>query len=90
MECLQCKDYLKIREQVIPDANPMADLYGFFRDDQRALAEWIAREDASLIVWLTEETLATNKRNAEAMQDDKTWEIEFESDIPAHQTMENH
>ena len=33
-------------------ANPMADLYGFFRDDQRALAEWIAREDKSLIVWL--------------------------------------
>ena len=41
-------------------------------------------------VWKTDETLATNRRNAEAMQDDKTWEIEFESDIPTHQTMENH
>ena len=33
-------------------ANPMADLYGFFVESQRALAEWIAREGASLIVWL--------------------------------------
>jgi hypothetical protein len=33
-------------------ANPMADLYGFFGESQRALAEWIAKEDASLIIWL--------------------------------------
>jgi hypothetical protein len=33
-------------------ANPMADLYGFFGESQRALAEEIAREDASLIIWL--------------------------------------
>jgi hypothetical protein len=32
--------------------NPMGDLYGFFRNEQLALAEEIAREDASLIVWL--------------------------------------
>lgn len=41
-------------------------------------------------MWKSDETLATNKLNAERMQDPKTWEIEFESDIPAHQTMENH
>jgi hypothetical protein len=34
-------------------ANPMADLYGFFGESQRALAEWIAKEDGGLIVWLS-------------------------------------
>ena len=41
-------------------------------------------------MWKNDETFATNKSNAERMQDPKTWEIEFESDIPAPQTMENH
>lgn len=41
-------------------------------------------------MWKSDETLATNKLNDERMQDPKTWEIEFESNIPAHQTMENH
>jgi hypothetical protein len=32
--------------------NPLGDLSGFFGPDQIGLAEEIAREDASLIVWL--------------------------------------